>query len=187
MDLVWPAVAGNVAWSLITMVLAERGGHGGAEHFSFAMRILSLTFVAFYLMASWTRDKEEKKKNSERGYFLLNGFFALAVSVFAIAVSLDNSKDPFPVAWVDGSLAAIFFSAGIGHLKKIWTNSRPRLGWIEIFCGAIALIQCFCFLIPDKWRIPFPDSLYRPIILLIVIIAWDKVPLSSQQAEPGDQ
>lgn len=107
--LIWPAVGGNVAWSVITLAVypptipIELGVTVGA-------RLAALTLIAVYLIGDWLRTYDE---SGDFRYWLFDGLHLIALTFFAIGAAQPKSLD-----WLSAWLVALFGITAIGHLIK---------------------------------------------------------------------
>jgi len=112
-NLVWPAIAGNVAWSFFSVAIGEQ------LSCSVVARLTTLLLIAIYLMAAWVRDREAQSKLA---YFTLDGIFAIAIATAAIATGAAGTATSWTAS---GAVIAIFGVSALGHVFKVWDPQRP--------------------------------------------------------------
>lgn len=154
--LIWPAIAGNVAWALFTVAILE-----GISFQTFP-RLLSLTLVAGYLMLSWCRERVVENPGS---YYMLDTLFAASIITFAIfSASNDLSSKPHTSI----SLLAIFLSSSIGHLCAIWDSKRNKIErrWLGVANLSGVAVVALSFCVDERLR-PWLHSL-----AVAIVISW---------------
>lgn len=107
--LVWPAVGGNVAWSVISLAVYppampdQLGITVGA-------RLTTLSLLALYLVGDWLRTYDEP--GSFR-YWLFDGLHLIALAFLAIGAAQPKSLD-----WLSCWLIALLGITAAGHILK---------------------------------------------------------------------
>lgn len=101
-QLFWPAVAGNVAWSLCSVVISP--GKAPTDIWS---RILGLLLLAWYSWYGWLRFATISYR--PRSYYFMDGLHLITLAAFAIATANHHPWTPY-------FLAAIFGVALVGHI-----------------------------------------------------------------------
>jgi hypothetical protein len=154
-DLIWPAAAGNVAWSFFTMAVGEKWLDPGVP-----ARLLVIFLLAIYLGVDWMRTTDTVK--TLKGWFwIADAPHSASVVVFAIATQMNKS-------WLGGALAAMFVIGVIGHLIGAWeptgtVNNLWRKRLILAVVNAAGLIPLI--LLPQAdWRLP--------VALGLVLVLW---------------
>lgn len=113
-SVVWPAVAGNVLWSFLTVLFTQQPDP------VWAVRSVSLAVVGVYLIGSWRRTRKRGPATSWK-YFLVDGTYAGLLSVFAITTAMAEisagMKHPV-IASI--ALLGMFATAALGHAKGFW-------------------------------------------------------------------
>ena len=156
-NLIWPAVAGNVAWSFFSVAVGE------SWTAPVCFRMLALGLVAGYLMLSWTMERDAPQSTE---YYLLDSIFAVAIVIFAI--STEDLK-AVSSGWVTSALGAIFVAALFGHICKVWEPNRAApqrymLAGANAVGIVILLAGHFCFSHTDLW--------HRPVAIGAVVVLW---------------
>ena len=80
-NLIWPAVAGNIAWAFFSLIITKSDT---ITDISVYTRLIVLFFLAIYLGEDWlTTEKESEflKKN----YWIGDAFHVMPISIFAIS------------------------------------------------------------------------------------------------------
>lgn len=112
-NVVWPAVAGNVAWSFFSVLLTGAWSSG-----DFYARLVALLFGAIYLGADWLYF--EWVGNVRSNYAIwFEGASATLITLFAIAIAQEPAR-----SWVDLVLVAIFLTSTVGLLFGAWGNGK---------------------------------------------------------------
>jgi hypothetical protein len=106
-NLIWPAAAGNVAWAFFTVAVQEKWAERGVR-----ARLVVLCMLAVYLAANWMVTSSERYRLKPR-HWVAEAFQSVTIVVFAIATQLR-------MAWLDCSLAAVFFVTIAGHIAGLW-------------------------------------------------------------------
>lgn len=117
-NVVWPAVAGNVAWAFFTVLVEAHW----SDHIFWA-RLAALLAVGIYLAADWYNTDEVFSKINP-SYWVADAFLAPAIAVFAIATQARNP-------WAVYAIAVTFFVAIIGHLFGAWDDTAPGTSAIK--------------------------------------------------------
>lgn len=151
---IWPAVAGSVAWSFFTVLVME-----SSHEERFWPKLVALFAIAVYLAADWVSTESFFGKISP-WYWIADTFLAPATAVFAIAT--EKGID----SWAKGVIGIAFVVAIIAHLfgawdlkdegtpKKTWKD-RWKDGWknrialaVINFIGVVVLLFGNCLLHP---------------------------------------
>lgn len=106
-NLIWPAAAGNVAWSVFALAIAP---DCGAKHV--CARLVVLFLLAGYLTYSYTR----LPRTGNVGYWIADGLHVLAIVVFALAVESNRT-------WIEVPLYCVFAVTIVGHLSGVFLKS----------------------------------------------------------------
>jgi hypothetical protein len=178
-NLVWPAVAGNVAWAFFSVLITEPWSSG------MLARLATLMFMARYLFYSWLLPVPPQVG---RLYYAMDGLFAIAVVSFAIATQ-DRARALS--VWVDAVLLAIFAVAACGHWFGVWepgssSHRRQLFGGINAIGILILLIGiCIRSKVPE---IGGPEVLwFRAVAIWFVVGLWRAVVryLAAQRVQRG--
>ena len=159
-SVIWPAIAGNVAWSFVSVAVAEDLSSHQA-----IVRLIALGLLAAYLMISlaW---KPTRRVTNPCFYYPLDSLFAISIAVFAIATYNESTKT---ANWVSYSLVAVFTLPMLGHLFKIWEPGRIC---IERLCLALPSTLGIAILVVGLWAFPQSVLEFRVLALLVVIEIW---------------
>src|SRR5688572_33491596 len=102
-SVIWPAAAGNVAWSFFTVAI-ERGVNQES-----AIKLIVLSLLAVYLCADWLQtDFLSGTRNLKPCFWLAEGPLAITIVIFAIATQLKKLPDEH--VWLAWYLTAVFLS-----------------------------------------------------------------------------
>jgi MFS family permease len=116
-SVVWPAVAGNVLWSFLTVLFTQTTG------WVWFVRAVSLAIIGVYLFGSWRRTRK-RPPASGRKYFLVDGVYAALISVFAISTAMIDQGDApdhiKSLAIASIALTGMFVTAAVGHWQGYW-------------------------------------------------------------------
>jgi hypothetical protein len=125
-QLVWPAAAGNVAWSVFTIALDA--AHRPTD---FLARIALLLLLAVYLSVEWVR-QGASGASDQYGWFSALHIVGLIVISIAAAVGLD----PKSLGW---ALAILLAITAAGHAFGVWGGTAADRGWLA-FSNAVGPI-----------------------------------------------
>lgn len=123
-DLIWPAAAGNVAWSFLQVAIGDESHHR-------LMRLALLFFLAFYLAIDWFRSKSLDGKT--RCYWVADAIHISSIVTYGVAVAAYKSA-----SFLGYALAVIFGIAVIGHLVGAWEVVEQPRNW----CHRVMLTSC---------------------------------------------
>jgi hypothetical protein len=155
-QLFWPAVAGNVAWSLCSVVISP-----GQEHTEILPRFSALLLLSWYAWYSWLQFATIPYR--PRSYYFMDALHLITLSAFAIAT---GNHHPYMAYF----LAAIFLVAGFGHLFGSFDRSPDEKCCVRLKrAGANTvgvIVLCFGQYL-GAWDVP--------LALLLVLIFWWKV------------
>jgi hypothetical protein len=130
-SVVWPAVAGNVAWAALSVAVGQRSG---AQYPFYWERLCLLGVMAVYLILDWTRT-ESKKDRLPRFYWIADALLAASIALLAIA-----AQGPVGDGWF--FVLPVYTAAAVGHLFGAWqTEPLPRfceqrLAWTFVYLVA---------------------------------------------------
>jgi len=154
-DLIWPAAAGNVAWSFFTIAIGEDRLSPGV-----AARLSVIFLLAIYLAVDWLRTAETVT-TLKPWFWIADAPLSASVVIFAIATQMNKP-------WLGNSLTALFLIGVVGHLVGAWEptgnvayRSLKRL----VLAGANA-VGCIVLILigSSDWRLP--------IALASVLVLW---------------
>ena len=166
-QLIWPAAAGNVGWSFISIAV-----DWPFERIYFQPRLLVLLIVFSYLISAWLRVKapSNKKKLVQLPYWFIDGLFVASIVVFALAAAhyrggsiIDN--------WLDVPLGVVFLTAVVGHSLNLSVKSK-EMGRCGAIVGAITNGAGIVFLFVTHIFFPefYPWNLSVAICGVLVIL-----------------
>lgn len=108
-QVMWPAVAGNVAWGFFTLLM-----EGNFSDLDYWARLCALLFTAIYLALDWLYT-EHIKENLPARYAPHEAVLAALISLFSIAISQEHPK-----GWSIWVLCMIFALVIFGHSRNAW-------------------------------------------------------------------
>ena len=111
-QLFWPALAGNVAWSLCSVVLAP-----GASPTDIWSRFVALLLLAWYSWYGWLRFATIPYRRPS--YYFADGIHLITLAAFAIATANHHPWTPY-------FLGAIFVVAGSGNSVRSDSGNSVR-------------------------------------------------------------
>lgn len=146
-NVVWPAVAGNIAWSFLSLGVP---GVANGEPWSWEMfwRLSELGLLAAYLCAVWILPEPDRGGDwSFEWYCAVELSLAASFAAFAVATQSAVSR------WwlLDLTLAASFVILAVGHLARVWVGTdadpelgkkRQALGWANLGAAAVVVVSC---------------------------------------------
>lgn len=128
-DLIWPAAAGNVAWSFLQVAM-------DSEANSRVLRLALLMFLAFYLAIDWFRSKSLEPKTLR--YWVADSIHIACIVTYGVAIAVGKSA-----IFLEYNLATIFGIAVIGHLAGAWEIAGQTRDWLHrvilASCGVVGL------------------------------------------------
>lgn len=153
-SVIWPAAAGNVAWSFFTVALED----GVTQATIPKLAVLGL--LSIYLGADWLMTEKLASSRKLRPYFwIADGALAAAIVTFAIATQ--QMTLPEDHRWLTGSLVFVFAAAAVGHLFGAWEpvghrNMRNRwiLALANLSGGIVILLRMYVFPGTGTWHLP---------------------------------
>lgn len=152
-NLLWPAAAGNVAWSFFTLAIDKDWSSGDV-----AARLFALFLLAIYLGVSWTIFDD--KKNHDPFYWIMDGAHLITVVTFSIATQL--GKD-----WLSISLLVLFSVTAFGHLCGAWHNKHNLKLSLTSFLGIVVVCGSTYIGIEEPYNLS--------LSIFLVLIAWGTV------------
>ena len=138
--LIWPAVAGNVAWAFISVSLTELPSSS-----TFA-RLGALFMFAFFQMVDWIHVEKLRQHGKALKSYLWAFDLPLAASVAVFAICTEKNNPESSVK-TDICLTIYWIIGILGHLCGAWeeqfpatASKRPRIDWqnritLASFCG----------------------------------------------------
>lgn len=117
-SVIWPAIAGNVAWALLTVALLEFGQNPRSFYYE---RLALLAIVAAYLFLDWT-NTEQIKTHLKRCYWIADALLALAIAALAIAAQAQTGE-----GW--WFLLPVFAVATAGQMANAWVKKDSARSW----------------------------------------------------------
>src|SRR5258705_1440010 len=158
-NVIWPAIAGSVAWAFFTVLVDARW-----SDYVFWAKLLALLAVAVYLAVDWYRtDLVCKTINSF--YWIADAFLAPLIALFAAATFAQS-------VWAPYAIALAFVAAIVGHLFGAWDESRPPASaWDQrIKLAAINALGLVVLGIGSRLARPYRDFSAPVAIALVVTI-----------------
>lgn len=117
---IWPAVAGSVAWSFFTVLVME-----SSHEERFWPKLVALFAIGVYLAFDWVSTESFFGKINPT-YWIADAFLAPATAVFAIAT--EKAID----SWAKWAIGIAFVGAIIAHLFGAWDlkdEGTPKKTW----------------------------------------------------------
>jgi hypothetical protein len=162
-DLIWPAAAGNVAWSFLQLLFVPPKCNRWPY-------LTLLPLMAIYLAIDWLRSASEETRDWK--YWVADLCLVSGIVVLAIAAQANQS-----VLFLHVTLGSVFGAAAGLHLIGAWEGKREKEWSLErkvctrrwmAACGALGLVILLCsaFL----YRRAMPSTL--PISFGTVLVAW---------------
>jgi hypothetical protein len=112
-NVLWPAVAGNVLWSLLQVASTANSVNNLV---SLSPELLALLFIGLYFCIDWIDSENASLKTT---YWRADLPLATAIAVFAVAIQADKW-------WSVIALILAFISAIIGHLAGAWDQTQEK-------------------------------------------------------------
>lgn len=167
-NLIWPAVAGNVAWAFFSIAITENWTDKGV-----LPRLLSLLLLAIYLCYDWTTTDVEGD-NLKKNYWIGDAFHTSAIVIFAIAAQSKNLWISIDDSWVKWALVIVFSTSVIGHLCGSWEPSTVKSEnlWSARFKLAGINLLGIIFYIFIPLLIESNSLWHLPISIIIVLLFW---------------
>jgi hypothetical protein len=152
--LIWPAVGGNVAWSVISLAVYPPSIPDELG-ITVEARLVTLSLLALYLVGDWLRTYDETGSVT---YWLFDGLHLIALAFFAIGAAQPKSLD-----WLSCSLIALLGVTALGHLVKAFGIKGK---WRLTYMGSNLLG------IPIVLWISLPNGYQLAVAISAVLIAW---------------
>lgn len=137
LNLIWPAAAGNVAWTFLTVAIDKAAYH----QFDRAERLCALGLMAGYLTVGWWHGNGKKGNQFGNWYWFWDALHVSSIVVFSLGVQLKRPE-------ASSALAAVFVLTAIPHLLCAWQPKSTRsleTGWrlaaINLV-GVLILMTC---------------------------------------------
>lgn len=152
-QLAWPAAAGNVAWSVLTLCLDN------SRPSDWPGRLILLVALAIYLSVDWVR------RPSDLGnpwVAVASSLHLAALAVLAIAAAVKQDA-----AFLAVVLAVFLVVTVVAHVWSAWESSKVRfyLAGANALGLAILGLACWCDVLPGAlWPVP--------VAATAVLIAW---------------
>jgi hypothetical protein len=167
-NLIWPAVAGNVAWAFFSVAVGE------PMACTVAARLTALFLVAGYLIADWLSMEKYLRDSRDKVnplFWIADALLAASLATFAVATA---DKAQSKETWVDGSLLAIFVVAMGGHLFGAWRKegATPRIRRHKQVALAIVNLLGVVAAGLGIWLWDDPCKWHRPVAVAIVVTLW---------------
>lgn len=154
--LLWPAAAGNVAWSFFNVLVT----HDGPWHV-FVAQLATLGLLAWYLFINWRRSEVLDYKAA--GYWFFDGIHLVTVVLFAIVTAeiYDISR------WL---LMAVLGWAALGH--AVGAFDRVADEPVIVRCKRVGANGLGIALILSSILIPELAWLAPPLAVVLVLVVW---------------
>lgn len=164
-DVVVPAVLGNTAWAVLSMLV------GTGLHLDTIARSLLLAAITAFLLGDWVGG-DSKPQIGSRLFGLASTLFYASIAAYAIAHAYATPSSDLS-HWMLG----IFFAVtGLGHFAGAWTrdeerhNSSKKAGRRNLMVGCVVSIVVLILGSADAWGAFSGDlaSLWAQIIAMII-------------------
>lgn len=155
-DLVWPALAGNIIWSVFSILVENVDNLLPA-----LFRFLALIVLGVYV--TYTYKKYDEGKGHPFDYF-----HAAAIIAFAIAVQANSGL----MEWF---ISVLFGSAALGHWFGPWGNDClvKYKAMRHTLVGGIFLIGIVLFFIIPDSICSLPNAkIFLSILSVLILWAW---------------
>lgn len=162
-SVIWPAVAGNILWSFLTVMITEAPSH------EMGWRAASLFLAGVYLMIAWARGRSRNRKNPNFGYYLADTAYAVLLAGFAIASSASASRYPDLGVTL---LGVMFVVAALGHFFKTWNPNRKA--WQRNTIGVADVAAAGAVFLFRQDPVPAIAILVVALLILIVGSVWNE-------------
>lgn len=160
--LLWPAAAGNVGWSVLTIGLADTPpSHREA-------RLALLVLLTLYLSIEWIR-RPDTMETKRKVFF--GSLHIVSIAVLAIATAVDRS--PEFLAW---SLGVLLGVTSIGHAFRTWESSG-QWWFAAANASGIVVLLVLTLLLPALPAAMWPV----PSAALVVLLFWSGVRICRRQ------
>jgi hypothetical protein len=159
-SVIWPAIAGNVAWAFFTIAVQEYTSRYSGPFYE---RLTLLGILAAYLFLDWTRTQSLKSK-LKRFYWVADVFLASTIAGLAIAAQAKQGQGQ----WY---LLPVFIVGAIGNLTDAWVEKGMPGKWTKRFSwlGLYGFATLIMFAIETETE---PWGWHLPIAVLLVVIVW---------------
>ncbi len=171
-QVIWPAVAGNVGWSFMAILLTQ---FHTTEHWLWGAKWCCLVVLAIYMLDSW----RDTPPDVPPGYLFWDTLFVVAIAAFATLLS---HTELGMTRWPAAALLGMFAILAWGHYMNIWygnANDRKRnvLTLVNVAAVLVVLISFWAEQVHATWLWFFA--------LTIIMSAWFY--WRGQGIEPADQ
>lgn len=152
--LIWPAVAGNVAWSFFTVLIQE------GIHFPACFgRLSALLLLSIYLIIIFIRSQEGKGE-------LIDILHSVSIILCAISIQANLPA-------MDAYLILFFAIAALGHWLGRWIPDQvsSKKNWRKALVGSIHLLGILICLFLPKF-INNTHHINLSASLFVVLVLW---------------
>lgn len=180
-DLVWPAAAGNVFWSALTLAIDyDVRKEAGAQ---WKARLALLVALSGYLTFTWQRERAVLKKAATTADDRTTPkkdtvkFWAFDhAHIFCLVVVALMAGTGAPLPWVWGWLVALFGVTTLGHALGVWELHRDAV-IAKAAANGLGVILAV-FVLPPEWEWgPFAAA-------LTVLGLWGGIVADEHRKEP---
>lgn len=140
-QLLWPAAAGNIAWSLLSLLMDPQIDLNGREP-----HIITLFLIGVYLCGNWLR--RTSCSDTGKMFLVLDLAHISSVCIFALAIYYNSPL-------MEPSLWPIFLIPSITHYFGLAPTTKHHLVPRVFFGSAsmLGLVVLFSFnWLPDHWH-----------------------------------
>jgi len=153
---IWPAIAGNVIWSLISIHI------DAVDHLAALPRSFPLALLAGYMLAILQMRGDPPRSI---GYYVLDSLLAAAIATYALA--LYGKKE-----WADLVLAFVFLIVMVGYPFKKWYDAgweNKKVKWMILVNGVACAGVSVC------WRYELLPLIVPSLAIVLVLGTWAMV------------
>ena len=152
--LAWPAVAGNVAWAFITVIITP----SLVPPAEWPARTAVLLLLAVYLGGDWIRVRDEPGRP---WYWFWDALHLISISTFAISTVTMNPQNRLA-----GVLIIVFLLTAAGHASGGFTPDRKARWYYAGANASGAVIALYSVFRRPESAWPLPAS------VLFVLVVW---------------
>ncbi|MFT6915899.1 MAG: hypothetical protein ACJAWL_002209 [Motiliproteus sp.] len=162
-DLVVPAVLGNTAWALASMLVND------CFYLESLPKIISLILITVFFIGDWIGGIETPKIRNNIRFIIASSVFYSTIVGYAIATaSITASPTVAPI-----TLICFFLTTVIGHSAGAWKRENILIPWrlvVVSFILAVVLITKILF----GWQFLSNelDLWIQPLLLLVYVLVW---------------
>lgn len=161
-NLIWPAVAGNVAWSFFSIIIME---FPSVDIFVYT-RLVLLFLLAIYLGDDWMVTEKEAD-NLKDNYWIGDAFHSIAITFLALSIYSNKEESMFWSSILVLTIPIIAHIFGCWELKNDSENKFKK----RISLAAIDGLGLIFFILS---YFTFGKNCSYTLSIFVVIVAWLK-------------